>query len=131
MVKLDMIMNKNIINNSYIVENIYYDTDKSDIRPDAAKELDKLAVMLNDNPEIRIELSSHTDSRQSTGYNQMLSQLRAESAVKYIISQGVSPKRITAKGYGETKLLNRCKDNVKCSEAEHQLNRRTEFKLIK
>lgn len=131
MIKLDMIMNKNIINNSYIVENIYYDTDKADIRPDAAKELDKLAVMLNDNPDIRIELSSHTDSRQSTGYNQMLSQLRAESAVKYIISQGVNPKRITAKGYGETKLLNRCKDNVKCSDQEHQLNRRTEFKLIR
>ncbi|WP_225307145.1 OmpA family protein [Adhaeribacter soli] len=131
MIKLNMTLNKNVVNNSYIVENIYYDVDKHEIRPDAAKELDKLAVMLRDNPEVKIELSSHTDSRQTNGYNQMLSQLRADAAVEYIISQGIDKKRITAKGYGESKLLNRCKDGVKCSEQEHQLNRRTEFKLIR
>ncbi|HSI89612.1 MAG TPA: hypothetical protein VK927_00780, partial [Adhaeribacter sp.] len=74
MIKLDMTLNQNVINNSYIVENIYYDLDKHDIREDAAKELDKLVVMLRDNPEVKIELSSHTDSRQSNHYNQMLSQ---------------------------------------------------------
>ena len=84
-----------------------------------------------DNPKVKIELSSHTDSRQGNSYNQMLSQLRAESAVKYIISQGIEPKRIKAKGYGETRLLNRCGNNVKCSEEEHQLNRRTEFKILR
>ena len=131
MIKMQMMLHKNVVNNSYIVENIYYDLDKSDIRPDAATELDKLVVMLKDNPKVKIELSSHTDSRQGNSYNQMLSQLRAESAVKYIISQGIEPKRIKAKGYGETRLLNRCGNNVKCSEEEHQLNRRTEFKLIR
>jgi outer membrane protein OmpA-like peptidoglycan-associated protein len=131
LVKLNMPLNKNKVNTSYIVENIYYDLDKSDIRPDAARELDKLVVMLQDNPEVKIELSSHTDSRQSDSYNNMLSQLRADAAVKYIISKGIDYNRITAKGYGETKLLNRCKNGVNCSEDEHQKNRRTEFKLIK
>ncbi len=131
MIKLQMALNKNVVNNSYIVENIYYDLDKSDIRPDAALELNKLAVMLKDNPKVKIELSSHTDSRQGNSYNQMLSQLRAESAVKYIIAQGIDPNRIKAKGYGETRLLNRCGNNVKCSEKEHQLNRRTEFRILR
>ncbi|KAA9340337.1 OmpA family protein [Adhaeribacter soli] len=131
MIKIDMAMNKNKMNYSYVVENIYYDLDKFDIRPDAAKELDKMVVMLKDNPNIKIELSSHTDSRQTQGYNKLLSQLRAEAAVKYMILQGIDARRLKAKGYGETKLRNRCKDNVQCSEEEHQLNRRTEFKLIR
>lgn len=131
MIKMQMLLNKNVVNNSYIVENIYYDLDKSDIRPDAALELNKLVTMLKDNPKVKIELSSHTDSRQGNSYNQMLSQLRAESAVKYIISQGIDASRIKAKGYGETKLLNRCGNGVKCSEEEHQLNRRTEFKILR
>ena len=131
MIKMQMLLNKNVVNNSYIVENIYYDLDKSEIRPDAAKELDKLATMLKDNPKVKIELSSHTDSRQGNKYNQMLSQLRAEAAVKYIISQGIEPERIKAKGYGETRLLNRCGNGVKCTEEEHQLNRRTEFKILR
>lgn len=131
MIKMQMTLHKNVVNNSYIVENIYYDLDKSEIRPDAALELNKLVVMLKDNPKVKIELSSHTDSRQGNSYNQMLSQLRAESAVKYIISQGIEPERIKAKGYGETRLLNRCGNNVKCTEEEHQRNRRTEFKILR
>lgn len=131
MIKIDLSMNKNKMNYSYVVENIYYDLDKFDIRPDAAKELDKMVTMLKDNPKIKIELSSHTDSRQTQGYNKLLSQLRAEAAVKYMILQGIDPRRLKAKGYGETKLRNRCKDLVQCSEEEHQLNRRTEFKLIR
>jgi outer membrane protein OmpA-like peptidoglycan-associated protein/tetratricopeptide (TPR) repeat protein len=126
--KMDLI--KNEIDRSYVIENIYYDLDKHEIRPDAKPELDKVVRMMLDNPRIRIELSSHTDSRQTDQYNQILSQLRAESAVRYIISRGVNINRITAKGYGESKLLNRCKDGVPCSEDEHQLNRRTEFRVL-
>lgn len=109
------------------LENIYYDLDKSDIRPDAAIELNKLVDLLLDNPGIKIELSSHTDSRGSDRYNQKLSQRRAESAVAYIITQGIDAESITAKGYGETKLVNQCRNGVKCSKEEHQRNRRTEF----
>lgn len=111
------------------IENIYYDYDKSDIRPDAAIELNKLVRILNDNPTIKVELGSHCDSRGSYAYNDALSQRRANSAVAYIISQGISRDRITAKGYGERVLLNQCSDGVQCSEEEHQWNRRTEFKV--
>ncbi|MFY0600888.1 MAG: OmpA family protein [Cyclobacteriaceae bacterium] len=109
------------------LENIYYDLNKADIRPDAAIELNKLVDLLVDNPGIKIELSSHTDSRGSDRYNQKLSQRRAESAVAYIITQGIDSGRITAKGYGESKLVNQCSNGVKCSKEEHQRNRRTEF----
>lgn len=112
------------------IENIYYDFDKSNIRPDAAIELDKLVHILQENPAIKIELGSHTDSRGSDDYNQALSQKRAEAAVAYIISKGIDKTRIEAKGYGEQQLLNHCKNGVACSPDEHQLNRRTEFKII-
>ena len=110
----------------FVLDNIYYDLDKSDIREDAAIELDKLVVILNDNPELKIELSSHTDDRQTDAYNMNLSDRRAKSAVKYIISQGVSGDRLVGKGYGESKLLI---PNAK-TEEEHQVNRRTEFKIL-
>lgn len=112
------------------IENIYYDFDKSVIRPDAAIELDKLVNILQENPAIKIELGSHTDSRGSDAYNQVLSQKRAEAAVAYIISRGIDKARIQAKGYGEQLLLNHCKNGVNCGPDEHQLNRRTEFKII-
>lgn len=112
------------------LDNIYYDYGKSDIRPDAAVELDKLVSILQDNPTMSIELSSHTDSRGGDAYNLKLSEQRAQSAVKYIISKGIDTKRLVAKGYGETKLLNRCGNNVNCSEDEHSFNRRTEFKIL-
>lgn len=106
---------------------ILYDLDKADIRPDAAFELDKIIEFLNDNPAIQLELGSHTDSRASNAYNLRLSQKRAESAVSYITSKGIDSSRITAKGYGETKLLNGCENGVDCTEEQHQENRRTEF----
>ena len=112
-----------------MIENIYYDYDKANIRHDAAIELDKVVELLVENPGIIIELGSHTDSRGSDAYNLNLSQRRADSAVKYIIDNGIDKDRITAKGYGETRLLNRCSNGVRCSEEEHQLNRRTEFKV--
>lgn len=111
------------------VNPIYYDLDKSTIRPDAAVELDKIVQVLKDNPDISIELGSHTDARASASYNMKLSQRRAESAVKYIIEHGIEAARIKAKGYGETQLINGCSDGVDCSEEAHQENRRTEFKI--
>ncbi len=112
-----------------VLKNIYYDFDKSFIRPDAKPELDKLVQILTDNPDIIVELGSHTDSRGSDEYNIALSDRRAKAAVAYIISKGISKNRIIAKGYGETVLLNNCKNEVPCSDEEHQLNRRTEFKV--
>lgn len=86
---------------------------------------------MKDNPNIWIELGSHTDSRGNDQYNQWLSQSRANSAVQYIIDRGIAKNRITAKGYGENRLKNNCANGVKCTEAQHQLNRRTEFTIVK
>jgi outer membrane protein OmpA-like peptidoglycan-associated protein/tetratricopeptide (TPR) repeat protein len=117
------------------IENIYYDLDKWFIRPDAAKELDKLVKVLQDNPTMEIELSSHTDCRATIKYNATLSAKRAEAAVQYIASRGVSLSRMIAAGYGESRLVNKCACEgtfvVPCTEDQHQENRRTEFKILK
>nr|WP_262898191.1 OmpA family protein [Echinicola shivajiensis] len=132
----DTIIRKNLyldkieIGKTIKLENIYYDFDKWDIRSDAALELDKLVKILDDNPTMKIELNSHTDSRGSDSYNQILSEKRAQSAVDYIISKGVSRVRIEAKGYGESRLLNKCDDGIECTDEEHQYNRRTEFTIV-
>jgi outer membrane protein OmpA-like peptidoglycan-associated protein len=110
---------------------IYYDTNKWNIRPDAAKELDKLVALLKENPEISIEIGAHADSRHTTAYNQKLSEKRAKSVVDYLVTKAIDRSRLQSKGYGETKLVNRCKNGVKCTDAEHQVNRRTEFKVLK
>lgn len=113
------------------INDILYDLSSAEIREDAAKELDKLAIFLKENPGITIELGSHTDSRDSEANNFLLSTRRAESAVNYIVENGgVEKDRITSKGYGESKLLNKCKDGVNCGEEEHQANRRTEIKIL-
>ena len=123
-------MKKIKLNDSFKIENIRYDLNKWEIRPDAAKELDNLVQILRDNPAIVVELGSHTDCRASDPYNLNLSQKRAEAAVEYIIKKGKIPQnRIAAKGYGETKLLNKCDDGVVCSELEHAINRRTEIRI--
>lgn len=114
----------------YQINTIYYDLDKSDIRPDAAIELDKIVQFLNDNNYVNLELGSHTDSRASFSYNNKLSQRRAEAAVNYIVSRGIAKNRLRAKGYGESQLINECADGVTCSEEMHQENRRTEFIII-
>jgi peptidoglycan-associated lipoprotein len=93
--------------------------------------LDKIVAIMKENPTIWIVLGSHTDSRGKDQYNQWLSQSRANSAVQYIIDRGVEKNRITAKGYGESKHVNECANGVKCSEEAHQLNRRTEFTIVK
>ncbi len=112
------------------LDKIYYDYDKSDIRPRSAEELDRLVKLMNDFPDMQIELSSHTDSRGSDAYNLKLSQSRANSAVSYILGKGIAKSRITAVGYGETRLVNGCSNGVNCTEAQHQENRRTEFQII-
>jgi outer membrane protein OmpA-like peptidoglycan-associated protein len=106
---------------------ILYNFDKFDLRPDAIVILNKIVDVMNQNPDIKIELGSHTDCRGNDKYNQKLSEKRAKSASDYIASRISNPTRITFKGYGESKLKNKCDDGIKCSEADHQLNRRTEF----
>jgi outer membrane protein OmpA-like peptidoglycan-associated protein len=108
---------------------IYFDFDRSTIRPDAAKELDKLVEVLNDLPNVAIELSSHTDARSTDRYNMALSQRRANATTNYLISRGIDPDRIVAVGYGETQLVNECANGVDCPEEKHALNRRTEFEI--
>ena len=121
-----LILEKLEVDKIFVLENIYYDLDKWDIRDDAAIELDKLVQILADNPEIKIELSSHTDIRAPDDYNLKLSERRAKSAVNYMVTQGIDPARLTAKGYGETKLIVKEAE----TEEEHQVNRRTEFKIL-
>jgi outer membrane protein OmpA-like peptidoglycan-associated protein len=125
-----VVLYKKELNRSFVLENIYYDFDKWNILEESKVELNKLVRIMEDNPTIKVELGSHTDCRGSDNYNKWLSQKRSESAVGYIISRGISKERIIAKGYGETQLVNGCKNGVKCSEPEHRKNRRTEFKLI-
>ena len=115
-----------LLEKTIVLENIYYDLNKSEIRPDAASELDKLVQLLKDNPEIKIELSSHTDVRADDDFNMRLSQARAKAAVDYMIFKGIDPRRLTAKGYGESQLIIPHAQ----TEEEHQKNRRTEFKVI-
>jgi len=111
------------------IPNIYYDFDKWNIRSDAAKVLDEIVGILKDNSKITAEMGSHTDSRGSTSYNEKLSQKRAEQVVKYLSSKGIDKGRLVAKGYGESKLINKCIDGVECTEFEHQKNRRTTFTI--
>ncbi|TFH42503.1 MAG: hypothetical protein E4G96_03320 [Chrysiogenales bacterium] len=111
--------------------NIYYDSGSWAIRPDVTPELEKIVMFLSDNPTIVVELGAHTDSMGDAGQNMALSQKRAQSAVDYLIRRGVATGRITAKGYGETRIMNRCVDGIACSAVEHQANRRTELKVLK
>ena len=115
------------------INDIYFDYDKWNIRPDAARELDHIIEVMNKYPLMKVTSTSHTDARGTKYYNESLSQKRADSTVDYIIYGGISPDRITGKGYGESRLTNKCVDDdyhfnrVKCSEKQHQANRRTAF----
>jgi len=115
---------------NWVLKNIHYDFDKSNIRPDAAVILDNVIAVLKQNPTLRIELSSHTDSRGNDSYNMRLSQRRADAAVEYLVKNGIERSRLVAKGYGESRLLNGCGNGVNCSEEQHQENRRTEIKVL-
>lgn len=109
---------------------IFYAFNSADILPEAEPHLNELVKTMNDNPEIKVELSSHTDSRGKDSYNMKLSQRRAQSAVNYIVAKGIDKNRIIAKGYGESKLLNSCGNKSKCSEEEHSVNRRSEITIL-
>ncbi|HLU51096.1 MAG TPA: OmpA family protein [Flavobacteriaceae bacterium] len=109
---------------------IYFDLDKYNIREDAQVELEKLVVVMKENPSIRIDVRSHTDSRASDSYNMTLSANRAKSTVEYLVSRGIDKSRLTGRGYGETELVNWCANGVDCSEEEHQQNRRSEFIVV-
>lgn len=106
---------------------IYFDLDKHNIRPDAAVELAKIVVVMEQYPRMKVDVRSHTDSRASTSYNDQLSERRAKATAEWLISQGIDKTRLTWKGYGERDLYNDCKDGVPCSEEQHQENRRSEF----
>lgn len=112
------------------LENIYYDYDDDKILPDAEDDLNVLLDLLTRYSKMKIELSSHTDSRGRDDYNKDLSQRRANSAKKWLVEKGIESERIVPKGYGESQLLNECKNGVECTEEKHRFNRRTEFKII-
>ena len=109
---------------------IYYDFNKATIRQEARADLESLYAMLTDNPEVIIEIGSHTDARGTDDYNLRLSQRRAEAVVRYLEARGISRDRMVPRGYGETVPVNNCNNNVPCSEREHQFNRRTEFRVL-
>lgn len=129
-VKVRVLMDRIYEEKEIVIENIYYDYDSTVLRAESKPILDTLVILLNENPEVIVEIGSHTDSRGSDAYNLALSQGRAESVVRYLIEKGIDQKRVRAKGYGETKLVNRCGNDVDCSEEEHQRNRRTTFKVL-
>ena len=113
-----------------IVENVYYNYGEAKILPESTKTLDKVINIMKNDPLLIIDLSSHTDSRSNQEFNLKLSEQRAKAAVDYILKGGISKDRISGKGYGENKILNKCLDGVECSEEEHAINRRTEFKIL-
>ncbi|MCY7349133.1 MAG: OmpA family protein [Cytophagaceae bacterium] len=113
------------------VDNIYHNYGQMAIRPDAARELDKLVATLKKNPQMVIELRSHTDSRGDAENNRIASQRRANLIVDYLAARGIARLRMKAMGYGESMPVNECRDGVTCTEAEYQKNRRTEFKIIR
>lgn len=109
------------------IKRIYFDLDKSNIRTEAALDLEKILDVLKQNPTMKLDIRSHTDSRASHQYNEALSNRRAKSTIEWLINNGVATNRLTGKGYGETQLVNLCSDGVQCTEEEHQMNRRSEF----
>lgn len=135
--EVNLYLGKIDYNKAYRLDNIYYDFDSKDLRPESMQTLDSLYQILQLNPTIKIELSSHTDSRGSESYNENLSQGRAQSCVDYLVdTKGVPEARIVAKGYGESKQLDDCSQYEECPTGSsgdcpcHQLNRRTEFRVI-
>jgi outer membrane protein OmpA-like peptidoglycan-associated protein len=126
-----VILDRKAKNSIFVLKNIYFDYNKADINPESAKELDKLLQLLNDNPEIKIEMGSHTDSVASDVYNLELSQRRAESTVNYLIRKGIASERLVAKGYGESKPIARnTNPDGTDNPVGRQRNRRTEFKIL-
>lgn len=118
------------VGREYTINNIYFDYNSASIRTDAEEELNALAKLLNENVEVSVEIGSHCDARGDDSYNRELSVKRAKSVRKYLLAQGVKESRLTYQGYGESQILNKCKNGVECTEEEHEINRRTTFKII-
>lgn len=112
------------------IDNIYYDFNRFSLRPDAARELEKLVATMRKYPSLIIEIRSHTDSRGSGEQNKLLSARRAKAVVNLLTAKGISRRRITTSSLGESQLVNNCTDGVICTDAEHQRNRRTEFRVV-
>lgn len=128
---VDLVLKPLILDSQIIINPIFFDYDKSNIRTDAQYELENIVDVLRKHPEMIIKIESHTDSRGRDKYNLKLSDRRAKSTREYIISRGIDPSRIeSARGFGETRLLNECGNGSKCSEQEHQVNRRSYFYII-
>lgn len=126
-IKMQPVAKKNTV---IQIPNIYFDFDKASIREESYPILANIVKYLNDNPDIRVELSAHTDSRGSDWYNLKLSDRRAKSTVKYLVEKGIDKSRLVPKGYGEKKLQNHCKNGVECSDEDHEANRRVELKVL-
>jgi outer membrane protein OmpA-like peptidoglycan-associated protein len=118
------------INSVVKLNNIYYDTNSSKLRPESKIELNDLAQVLAEFPRINIELRAHTDCRGDAAYNLILSEKRAEAVANYLIYKGINKNRLTSKGFGDTNPINECIKGVSCSEEKHQENRRVEFKIL-
>jgi len=114
-----------------VIENIYYDPNSADIKPESIEKLDKIIAAMAENKSLKLAINSHTDAKGEDAYNISLSEKRAQKVMEYFVLQGIEKGRLTAKGFGETQIKNRCKNGVDCSELEHQLNRRTEFNFSK
>jgi len=114
----------------FVIREIYYKFDSAELNEFAKVQLKNLALILENNPEIKIEIASHTDSRGPSDYNLKLSEKRAQVAVNYLESEGIDHARLIPKGYGESQLKNQCNDQTECSEAEHAINRRTEIRIF-
>lgn len=129
-VNLELGIEEALPDKTITLSNIYYDTGSAKIRPTASSDLEKLVKFLKDNPDLKIEIASNTDSRGSAKRNLILSRARAQAVVNYLLKNGIAKNRLIPKGYGATRLVNGCKPGVKCTEAQHEQNRRTEFKVV-
>ncbi|MBK9490804.1 MAG: OmpA family protein [Haliscomenobacter sp.] len=127
--EIEIVLDKIYLDKEIRPENIYYDLDKWDSRAEAQPTLDRWAETLKLNPKVKIQLSSHTDCRGTDAYNESLSQKRAQSAVDYLITKGIDAQRLEARGYGEGVPEATCAC-TRCTEDEHQLNRRTAFRVV-
>jgi outer membrane protein OmpA-like peptidoglycan-associated protein len=117
-------------NKIFQLKNIYYDFDKWDIRKESMSELNNLISFLNNNPDVKISIDSHTDSRGNDNYNTWLSQKRSESVISFLANKNIDLSRIKARGFGEKILVNDCTNNTECTEEKHQENRRTELIIL-
>lgn len=135
-ISIEKELNKLIVNENGVlkikIDNIYFDLNKANIRADASQELNKVVEVMKEYPQMIIKVESHTDSRGSDKYNEILSDKRAKSTGQYTISQGIEANRIESSiGYGEKQIINKCGNGVRCSNVEHDINRRSEFIIVR